>query len=109
MRELDGIGNIVADLGHEGYTKYLGSRFVLDYASKLDDALIAAKKIAFEVPETFSFGGKEVDRFYDMVVEEAGKTVKKELKATDSSRRQVEFVPCYMVVPSYLSIWKVIF
>ncbi|NJK96355.1 MAG: hypothetical protein HC905_16875 [Bacteroidales bacterium] len=77
LRELDGIGNIVADLGHEGYTKYLGSRFVLDYASKLDDALIAAKKIAFEVPEAFSFGGKEVDRFYDIV--ENG--VKKELKA----------------------------
>ncbi|MBP9044577.1 MAG: hypothetical protein KBG49_13915, partial [Spirochaetes bacterium] len=33
LRELDGIGNIVADLGHEGYTKFLGSRFVLDYTS----------------------------------------------------------------------------
>jgi hypothetical protein len=81
LRELKGVDNIVNDLGHNAYTRFLGSRFVLDYASKLDDALIAAKKISFEAPETFSFGGKDVDRFYDIVIEEAGKAVKKELKA----------------------------
>jgi hypothetical protein len=71
LRKLDGIGNIVADLGHEGYTKFLGSRFVLDYTSKLDDALISAKKVAFEVKEIITIDGKDVDRFYDIVVDGA--------------------------------------
>ncbi len=77
LRGLDGIGNVITDLGHAWYTKFLGSRFVLDYASKLDDALIFAKKVTFEVKEIINFGGKDVNRFYDIVVD----GVKYEMKA----------------------------
>jgi hypothetical protein len=84
LRELEGIDLVVSDLGHESYKKYLGSRFVLDYASKMDEALIAGKKIAFGAPISFNYGGKEVDRVYDIVVKDGNKTINKELKAWSS-------------------------
>ncbi len=69
LKKLDGIETLISDMGSY-WTKFKGSEFVLDYASKLDEALITGKRVKFEVKELIrNASGDVVDRIYDLTID----------------------------------------